>query len=483
MGVAFASRLSLVITLANLAGCVSIKGPPVPNLPIPVAFTSPVERAHPWPSVDWWVAFGSPQLCRLIHEAQVKNPDIRTAAAQFAAADANLLVAGASRQPAFAVGGGGVDEKIGKQAIEASSPLGGLNAKSLPSMDSYLHVYSLSFSASYEIDFWGKNLDKRRAAIANADASRFNRDSVALSVEALIADTYFQILADQEQITIARREVVTARRALTKAQDEYAAGTVDRSGVAQAQAAVAADRAALSQMRQNAREATLSLATLVGVAPEDLPAIRGGLDSLKVPPIAPGNPAGLLARRPDVAQARALLEAAGADVAGAKAQALPSITLTGATGWQSTALSSLFEPQSILQNAVASMTQPLFEGGLLLGGYRESQAIFREDVARYQQSWIQALTDVEQQLTALHETTDEEAAYAQAVASARTNFDVANANFERGTVDVGSVTNAEQALLSEQSLRVQANLARFVAAANLFKAMGGGWISQPTVEK
>ena len=199
------------------------------------------------------------------------------------------------------------------------------------------------------------------------------------------------------------------------------------------------------------------------------------LATVLVPTIAPGLPSSLLTRRPDLAEARAVLIAANADVRGAIAAFFPTIALTGSAGWQSAALNALFIPGSFLLSAAGSLSQPLFDGGTLLANLRVSRAIWREDVALYQSAVVQAFSDVETALTALHYATRQERLQARAVARARQALTAAEAQLRAGVVDIGTVLNAEQTLSSDETTLISARLTRLDAAVGLYKALGGGW--------
>jgi outer membrane protein TolC len=188
-----------------------------------------------------------------------------------------------------------------------------------------------------------------------------------------------------------------------------------------------------------------------------------------------GLPAQILERRPDIAEAQENLIAANAKVRGAIADFFPAINLTGSTGWTSTALNAVLAPGSLLLSAAASVTQPIFEGGALTGELAVARATYKEDVAIYEESVVQAFTDVDTALNSLHYATEHERREAEAVAEARAALQAVRAQLAAGIVDVSAVLTAEETLLTNENSYTQAQLARLDAAVSLYEALGGGW--------
>ena len=441
----------------------------LPPTAVPARFAAVPENAPPtWPSRDWWRQFGSHDLDQLITEAEAHNFSIRIAVAQLQAANAEAEIAGAPLLPSLGANVNATDQHVGN-GVSVSAVPGG-NSQYINT-----HQFAASLQVSYELDFWGKNRDALRAAVANAAASRFNRDTVALTAVSAVATTWFQILADRDGLSIAQRNLAAAEGLLAQLRAELRAGVVDAGTVAQQAALVAGERATIPSLQSQLRQQEIALGILVGKPPEMLNLLPASLDTLHVPQLMPGLPSALLNRRPDVAQAQATLIAANANIRSAIAAYFPSISLTGSGGWQSTQLNLLFMPGSELLSATAGLVQPLFEGGALSGQLAVSRATYRQDVAVYEQTVVKAFSDVETALTALHFATQQEREEGIAVRRAAIALDAVEAQLNAGTVAIGSVLTAQQTLLGDQNALEQARLARFLAAVNLYEALGGGW--------
>lgn len=445
-----------------LAGCVVGPKFRAPRLAVPTGFVSASRAAPAWPRPGWWRYFGSRELDTLVAAARKHNFSVIEAIDALEAANAQVEISGSPLLPAITGSGSGNFQQSG----------GGPHA--VKNIDS--RSETATFQASYQLDFWGRNYDALRAGQANAAAAQFNAATVALTEESAVATTYFQALAYEDELAIAVRNLAAAKGLLDQLRAEFKAGVVDQPTVAQQAALVAAERATIPNLTSLMRQQALGLGILTGQAPEFLRIHGGTLHAIHVPRLRPGVPSQLLTRRPDIAQAEATLIGANATVRGAIAAFFPSITLTGSAGWQSTALNTLFNPGSMLLSAATSLSQPIFEGGALTGTLNVDRATYREDVAKYEQTVVQAFTDVETAMTALHYATSQERLQRIAVQRAQTALDGAQAQLKAGVVDISTVLTAEETLLSDENTLEQARLTRLDAAVNLYKAMGGGWV-------
>jgi multidrug efflux system outer membrane protein len=335
-----------------------------------------------------------------------------------------------------------------------------------------------SLTASYEIDFWGKNRAALRAAEETAVASRYNREVVGLTTVVSVANTYFQVLAAQDRLRIARENVASATRILNLIQQQFSAGTASDLNVAQQESLVNTQRASIPPLMQTLRQSQ-ALALLIARPPERV-VIRGGsMRGIAIPRVTPGLPSELLAQRPDIRQAEANLAAANANVYNARAQMLPSITLTGQGGYQSAALQTLFLPESIFYTAAAGLTQPIFDGLKLQGNLDLQKGIQDQLLQTYRKAVISAFTDVDKALIAVRETTLAERLQGEVVSSSRRAFDLSDQQLRAGTVNLVTLLQVEQTLFQAEDALAQARLARLQAIVSLYQALGGGWLPKP----
>jgi len=210
-------RLGLVAALAvPAAGCILKADLPDPAIDMPQTykFAGRVPAAAT-PALDWWRAFRSPELTALIEEAQTVNLDIAAATARIVQADAQARLTGAALLPT-----------LSGAAQDTRSKSSGASSSGLTNVGRPTTTYSTSLSASYEIDFWGKNRDATLAAEETANANRFDRDVVALTTYAAVANAYFQVLASQDRIRIARQNIASAQRIYDAIKQRLDAGTM-----------------------------------------------------------------------------------------------------------------------------------------------------------------------------------------------------------------------------------------------------------------
>ena len=290
-------RRRCIVAAASLALGACALGPQYerPKIAAPSAWRRAQTNAPvPWPSADWWRGFGSTRLDFLIDRAQRGNDDIAAAIARVREANAQSRIVGAALLPAVAATA---------DATRARSQTGGSSLRSYSE-------YTPKISASYELDFWGRNRASLDAAEALAAGSRYARATIELTVLTGVASTYFQALELRERLRIARSNLADAQTILTGLRLEQTAGTANALDVAQQETAVATLYAAIPPLEHQLSQSVDALAILIGSAPETLDLGGETLSVLSRPSVQPGLPSELLARRPDVAEAEAQLIAA-----------------------------------------------------------------------------------------------------------------------------------------------------------------------------
>jgi NodT family efflux transporter outer membrane factor (OMF) lipoprotein len=461
----------LAVAPALSACLLPIEKPPDAALDVPLAYrAAPHDADAALPSVSWWRGFGSKELADLIEEALVANLDVAAAVARIVQADAQARIAGAPLLPVVDLGASAVRSRSSQTTGSTSTTsTGGSERTSL----------STSLAASYEIDFWGKNRATLRAAESTAAASRFDREVVALTTVATVANTYFQALASSDRLRIARNNLVAATRVYRLINERFEAGTASALDTAQQESVVNAQRAAIPPLTQTLQQNIVTLAALIARPRQRLRLRGNSMTRITIPPITPGLPSDLIAQRPDIREAEAQLEAANADVHAARAAFFPSITLTGEYGFQSAALRTLFRPESVFFNIAAGLAQPVIEGGRLQGNLDLQRGRQDELLQLYRRAVVNGFADVERALIAMQQTTERERLQRDLVQSTRRAFDIAEARLREGAVDLITVLVTQQAFFQAEDTLAQARLDRLSAVVSLFQALGGGWQVPP----
>jgi outer membrane protein, multidrug efflux system len=466
-----AKWLAVLCVVAASAGCVLTQDLPDPALDVPRGYRAGgLTDPDAPPTLDWWRGFRSPELTTLMEEAQTVNLDIAAAVARFRQADAQARVAGAALLPSLSGGG-----------QENYSRTSGSSASGLSIGGREVVNYSASLSASYELDFWGKNRDAAQAAEETSIATRFDRDVVALTTLTSVANAYFQVLASQDRIRTAERNIASATRILDAIKQRFKAGTGTDLDVAQQEAVLANQRASIPPLRQNLEQNINALATLVSRPPESVRVAGGSMNQIASPRITPGLPSELLTQRPDIRRQEAQLASATANVGSARAQFFPSIQLTGQGGYQSSALVSLFQPHAAFFNLVGGLTQPIFDGGAILGNFELTKARQDELLQTYRKTVVSAFADVDNALIAIRQTSEKLRLQREVVAASRRAFELSEQQLRAGTADIVTVLNTQLTLFQSEDVLWQAQLARLLAIVSLYQALGGGW--EPRMEK
>ncbi len=456
-------RQAAVAALALAVGGCSL-GPRYrrPSIPPPPAWSTPTAASmpHGWPSADWWSGFHSEELTRLITSGRTANDDLAAAIARVREADDQVTISTAPLLPSLNGDASGSRQR----QINLSSPGATL-----------YNQFAAGLDASYQLDFWGENRAIRSAALAALVGSRYDRETVELTVMSGIADAYFSALALRDRLRIARADLASAEETLDGLQTDEQAGISTALDVAQQDTVVATVAATIPPLEEQERQQIDALAILVGQTPQSFNVTAPGLAGIAAPAVTAGVPSELLVRRPDVASAEEQLIGANADIRAARAAFFPTIDLTASGGYESKALSSLLEPQNRVFSLSAGITQPIFHGGAVLGEYRLSKARYDELLADYHKAVISAFGNVEDSLAAVTDSGNQLQREQVATDKARGAYEMSQYQFHAGTVNILTVLSTETALFSAEDALAQAQLAHLQALVGLFNALGGGW--------
>ncbi|WP_447796764.1 efflux transporter outer membrane subunit [Pseudomonas moraviensis] len=458
-------RLTFLAASLLLAACSS----PAPRL------DSGVQPPRAWQSADshgalqsnrqWWTQFGSPELERLVEQARLGSYDLAAAMARVRQAQASATIAGAPLLPELKAGLNANRQKLihGK----------GYSQLDVSPENRSLDYYDAELSASYEIDFWGGNRAARDSAVFAVQASEFDRATVELTLLSGVANSYTQALALREQARIAELNLKNAQNVLHLVQTRFDAGSATALELAQQKSLVAEQQRRLPLVQQQAREALISLAALLGQPVQALRLPEQSFAQLHWPDIASGVPSDLLSRRPDIASAEARLAAAQADVTVARAAMLPKITLTASLGSGADLAADLL--RTTFYNLSTGLTAPIFNNGRLSAERDKAKARQDELLESYRGAIINGFADVEKALSSIRGLDEQRQWQSEELTQAQTAFDIAQSRYQAGAEDLLTVLQTQRTLYAAQDLNVQLRLSRLQASIALYKALGGGW--------
>ncbi|MDL5596916.1 efflux transporter outer membrane subunit [Bacillus subtilis] len=459
------AHLTLLAASVLLAACGSPAPRPDSGLQPPPTWQSPEHPGASQNDRQWWTHFGSTELDQLIDQARLGSHDLAAAVARVRQAQAGATIAGAPLLPEIKAGLNANRQKL-------------LHGKGYSQLDvnpnkRSLDYYDAELSASYEIDFWGGKRAARDSAVFAVQASEFDRSTVELTLQSAVANSYTQALALREQARIAELNLANAQNVLHLVQTRYDAGGATALELAQQKSLVAEQQRKLPLTQQQAREALITLAALLGQPVQELPSPKQSFAQLQWPDIASGVPSELLQRRPDIASAEAKLAAAQADVTVARAAMLPKLTLTASLGTGADLAADLL--RTTFYNLSSGLVAPIFNNGRL-GAERDKATARQEELLEtYRGAIINGFADVEKALTSIRGLDEQRQWQSEELRQAQTAFDIAQSRYHAGAEDLLTVLQTQRTLYAAQDLNVQLRLSRLQASIALYKALGGGW--------
>lgn len=457
------SRHALAASVLALAVCGCAVGPDYrrPAVEVPAAWRlSPTEAAE-ISNADWWDQFQDPVLSDLVKTALENNKDLRIATASVDQAFAQYGITRSAQFPQVSA-----DASATRQRASSNTtlPVGGT-----------YNDFQLNLSASFELDIWGKLRRATEAARASLLASEEARRTVVLTAVSSVANGYIQLRALDRQLEIARFTSQTFAEAARLQRIRFEGGAIPESDYRQAESQYRQAAAQVPELeRQIARQEDF-LNVLLGRNPGPIPRGRD-IDHLAFPAVPTALPASLLERRPDIREAEQQLVAANADIGVAKAAYFPDISLNALLGLESDRTSKLFNGTSKVWSVGGGIAQSIFNGGRIDAEVAQAEAGQRQALANYEKSIISAFQDVEDALADRAKFEQVRAEQAHNVAELGKFRDLAELRYEQGATIYLEVANAEQSLLNAQLAFVTAQSELFQSYANLYKAMGGGWV-------
>lgn len=459
------AHLTLLAAGLLLAACGTPAPTPNSGIQPPPAWQSFDTATARTDNQQWWTRFGSPQLNRLIEQARRESYDLAAAMARVRQAQASAVIAGAPLLPAVTAGLNGTRQELlrGK----------GYSQLDVDRNNRTIDYYDAHLSASYELDFWGGKRAARNSALSSLSASQFDRATVELTLLSGVANSYTQALSLREQQRIAEQNLDNAQRVLDLVQTRYDAGSATALELSQQKSLVAAQQRRLPQVQQQAREALISLAALLGQPVQSVTLDDENFDRLHWPAIDAGVPSDLLSRRPDIAAAEARLAAAQADISVARAAMLPSMTLGLSLASGADIAEQLL--RNNVYNLTAGLAAPIFNNGRLSAERDRATARQEELLELYRAAIINGFADVEKALNGIHGLDQQRQWQSEELHQAQSAFDIAQSRYQAGAEDLLTVLETQRTLYAAQDMNVQLRLARVQASVALYRALGGGW--------
>jgi multidrug efflux system outer membrane protein len=423
---------------------------------------------------EWWLAFRDPELTSLEERAIKANLDLQLADARIHEARATTKIQAAPLWPELDATGSFARTLQSQNAFQAS---GGALPAGFSVSNQPTNLYQPGFDASWEIDVFGGTRRSVESAQASLEASIYDRDDILLTLLGEVASDYIDLRSNQEQLEVTENNLAAQTSTLKLTRDRYEGGLASDLDVAQQEAQVASTASQIPTLEISYRQSIHGLGILLGQQPDAL------LEELSSPapiPVASaelpiGLPSDLLRRRPDIRRDEKKLAATVAYIGVARADLFPKFSLTGATQLQSIGVGNLFSAGSLYWTFGPTVTWPIFQGGKIMANIDKANAQRDEALITYEQTILNALEEVENEIVAY---TREGARYQHllaAVSASQRALDLSTELYLGGLKNFLDVLDAQRSLLSSENDLVASQAAVSKDLVALDKALGGGW--------
>lgn len=413
----------------------------------------------------WWTIFADETLNKLEPRVASANQSLRASYYAHQQAMALTDAARAAEYPTLGATASSTRSSTGTTATTI-----GATGTSTTASDK-----TVSFTASWVPDLWGKVRRQVEADEASAEVSHNNLLAAQLSLQTTLAQDYFQIRQIDSQVALAQDTVAANEKFLQLTQNRYAAGVATQADVAQAQTQLANARVQLAAFNVQRPQLEHAIAVLIGEAPAnfDLPPMPGILPQPQLIPA--GVPSQLLLRRPDLSASERQVAAANAQIGVAKSAYFPALTLSAQRGWRSPALANLISAPNVFWSAGPALAETLFDGGLRSAQVAQNRSAYLQAVAQYRQLSLQALQQVEDQLSALSALDEEATLQQQTVAAADESLRLITNQYKAGIVTYLNVISTQTVSYAAHNTTLIIAGQRLTANVALIQALGGGW--------
>jgi NodT family efflux transporter outer membrane factor (OMF) lipoprotein len=435
-----------------------------PHLPRPPDFTLQAQHAAADQLQAWWRHFNDPVLDDLVAHMLAQNLELQVAGKKLLVAEAQRRIAGAAELPQ-------IDAGANVTLANSSTTL------QYPPGNGTYRDYTFGFDASWELDIFGGTRRAEEAADHDLEAAVQQRRGVLVSLLGELAQDYAVLRASQFREGIAQRNIATARQSLEITQSGFVRGLTSNLAVAQAQAELETEQAAVPLLQDQQAKLIDGMAVLLGEYPA---ALRHTLDqvspTLPVPPVLPETlPSEVIANRPDIRKSERTLAADTARIGVAIADLYPHFSIPLALTPQTSYLRDSFTAASLMWSIGLTLTQGVYEGGRRTARIDAARATADADLLTYKQTVLTAFREVEDALIDLQMATRRAAFLHRAAADSRLALTRAERLFGAGLADYLQVLTSQRSLVAADDAAAQGDLARIQAVVTLYQSLGGGW--------
>jgi NodT family efflux transporter outer membrane factor (OMF) lipoprotein len=472
--------ITIVLLLLSLGGCTSPceyitngfkVGPNYLRPPAPVA-KSWIDAADVRVRSEcddlskWWTVFNDPILNSLICDAYRQNITLREAGFRVLEARAQLGIAIGEIFPQQQVMSGSYSRKEVSLAVP--------NRVATPTRSFSTWVYG--FGLAWELDFWGRFRRAIEAADDTLEASVEDYDDVLVTLLGDVAADYVQLRTLQKQLEFLRTNAALQKEILRIARAKFEGGQVSELDVDQAEGTLELTLSQIPQLEIQIRQLANALCVLLGIPVENILARIGEGPIPTAPPtVAVGAPADLLRRRPDVRREERRAAAQCAQIGVAEADFYPAISIVGQVGWAAQTIPTLFHGQAFEGVIGPSFQWNILNYGRILNNVLLQNDKFQEQIAKYQQTVLNADGEVENGIITYLKSHESAQAALAATKAGEKAVNIALTQYKAGQTDFNRVALLEQNLVNYQNELAQTQGEIALGLIQVYKALGGGW--------
>ncbi|MGZ3512737.1 MAG: efflux transporter outer membrane subunit [Thermodesulfobacteriota bacterium] len=452
--------------MMTLFGCMVGPNYKRPVIESPTSWRFEEKEAREVANTAWWEQFDDPVLNELVQIALKENKDVKIAVARVEDFAGRYRT---TRAPLFPQIGAGAIAGRSRATERGPSPIDGtIN----PAND-----FQIVLNSNWEIDLWGKLRRGTEAARADLLSTEEARRAVILTLVSSVATAYVHLRDLDLQLDIARRTAQSREESYNLFQLRFRGGTISELELSQVKSEYEQALSSIPLIEKAIAEQENGLCVLLGRNPGPIP--RGKkIDELVLPAVPAALPSELLTNRPDIRRAEQDLIAANARIGVARSLYFPSISLTSSLGYASTDLSKLFSGPAKVWSLAAPLTAPIFTAGAISGQVKSAKAVQKEALLRYEQVIQTAFLEVENALVDQKRSREQLEVEAQRVNTLRNYARIARLRFDTGYTSYIEVLDAERSLFGAELFQAQTKGTLFQALVNLYKSIGGGWVSE-----
>ena len=451
---------------------------------------APVEKTSPQPmpdayvtskdtlnsvSIKWKNFFPDKHLDSLIDTALKNNQELEMTLQEIEIARNDVRVKKGLLLPMVTAGASAGVEKVGRYTSQGSGDASTdiISGTGVPDV---LQNYALGLHAVWEVDIWKKLRNAKKAALTRYLATIEGKNFVVTNLVAEIANSYYELLALDNQLDIIKETIALQQNALEIVKVQKDAAVVTELAVKKFEAEVLNSQSREFEVLQQVKETENKINFLLGRYPQTITRDKTTFIAQVPQAIQAGIPSQLLANRPDIKQAELELFATKCDVKAAQAEFYPSFTISGGVGFQAFKPSYLLTtPESLAYSLLGDLTAPLINRNAIKAEFNKAKAEQVKALYNYQKTILNGYVEVSNELSDIKNLEQFYNLKNKEVQSLTTAIDISNDLFKSTRVDYFEVLMTQRDALESKLELIEAKKRQFNAVTNLYRALGGGW--------